>query len=302
MSKLNNVFISWSGPRSRFVAEALKDWLPTILQAAKPWMSERDIGKGTQSLPEITKALDSMKVGISCLTPENLEAPWILFEAGALSKAFSDDRTRLCTYLLAGLQPQEVKGPLSMFQATRAEKEDTRKLILSVNAAISGDESLSETLVNTAFDRGWSDLESKLKNMPTAEKIVEAKRHPAEMVAEILELCRQYLPHLDEPPFPNLLRESTVTVADSGLDALAMARRINPLGSVRSYGTHWGAPLVQLPTKIYSVKLKNDEKIKMAEGTHTEELGAGTLIVFNGNVVVARFKDVETWWAEPPAT
>ena len=56
-----------------------------VIQSAKPWMSETDIEKGTRGLSELAKALEAIKVGISCLTPENLSAPWLLFEAGARS-------------------------------------------------------------------------------------------------------------------------------------------------------------------------------------------------------------------------
>jgi hypothetical protein len=94
MSKPHNIFISWSGLRSRWIAETLRDWLPMIVQAANPWMSASDIDKGSRGLPEVSKALDGMKVGIVCLTPENLTAPWILYESGALSKSI-DDKSRL---------------------------------------------------------------------------------------------------------------------------------------------------------------------------------------------------------------
>jgi hypothetical protein len=123
-----NVFISWSGPRSKHAAQALRDWLPMVVQAAKPWMSSTDIDKGTRGLEEISKALEGMKTGIICLTPENLSAKWIVFEAGGLLKT-EDAKSRVCTYLLAGLEPQAVESPLGMFQATRAEKEDTRHLV-----------------------------------------------------------------------------------------------------------------------------------------------------------------------------
>ena len=83
MAEANNVFIRWSGPRSKSAAEALKDWLPTILQTARPWMSATDIEKGTRWREEFAAALDTMKAGIICLTPENLAAEWLLFEAGA---------------------------------------------------------------------------------------------------------------------------------------------------------------------------------------------------------------------------
>ena len=98
-------------------------------------MSDADNDKGSRGLNEIGAALEGMRVGITCLTPENLEAPWLLFEAGALSKSISD-ATRLCTYLIGGLQSRDIAPPLSMFQATKADKEDTRKLIHTLNKAL----------------------------------------------------------------------------------------------------------------------------------------------------------------------
>src|SRR5438034_5550028 len=123
-------------------------------------MSDADIEKGSRSIPDISKALDGIKVGVVCLTSENMEALWLSFEAGALSKTLGE-KARLCTYLIGGLQPQEVKGPLSTFPAVRSEKEETRKLIHAINKAIA-DESLPEERLNLLFDRMWEDLEKKL--------------------------------------------------------------------------------------------------------------------------------------------
>ena len=46
MANSLDVFISWSGQRSRAVALALRDWLKAVVQRANQWMSERDIGAG----------------------------------------------------------------------------------------------------------------------------------------------------------------------------------------------------------------------------------------------------------------
>lgn len=192
MGDANNVFISWSGERSRAAAEALRGWIPIVLQAAKPWMSETDIEKGSRGLDEVGRALEGMKVGIICLTPENLTSEWISFEAGALSKTL-DTKTRVCTYLLAGLQPQDVEPPLGLFQATRAEKEDTRKLIHTINKHLDVTPVADDNL-NTLFAKMWPDLEDKLSALPKPEKIVTATRSPEEILAEILELTRAMAP------------------------------------------------------------------------------------------------------------
>ena len=115
MAEKHNVFISWSGARSKAAAVALNDWLPTIIQRARPWMSEEDIQKGSRGLADVSGALHTMKIGLICLTPENLNEPWILFEAGALSKT---QDARVCTFLLGGLKKSSLKNPIAMFQAT----------------------------------------------------------------------------------------------------------------------------------------------------------------------------------------
>ena len=66
------VFISWSGKRSKALAVALKEWLPLILQYAKPWVSEKDISAGDRWAQAIAGELESSNFGILSITPENL--------------------------------------------------------------------------------------------------------------------------------------------------------------------------------------------------------------------------------------
>ncbi|HZU33921.1 MAG TPA: hypothetical protein VFB79_22600 [Candidatus Angelobacter sp.] len=187
-AKPYNVFISWSGVRSQHIATALAAWLPRVLQQAKPWLS-RNIDKGTRPLPEIAGALETIEVGITCLTPENLTAPWILFEGGALSKSLGD-KTRLCTYLLAGLEHQDVPMPLGMFQHTRAGKEETKEMIVSLNKVI-GDEPLADEVLDDTFEKMWPDLKKSIDSMPAADSVVPQKRTSEEMLAEVLESVRE---------------------------------------------------------------------------------------------------------------
>lgn len=90
------IFVSWSGDFSHAVAKALKDWLPNVIQAVEVFLSSEDIAKGSQWFHELGKVLDESSFGILCLTRQNLGAPWVLYEAGALGKHFGQARVVLC--------------------------------------------------------------------------------------------------------------------------------------------------------------------------------------------------------------
>jgi hypothetical protein len=295
VSDKHNVFISWSGERSKWAASSLRDWLPLVLQSAKPWMSEEDIDKGSRGLDEVGRALEGMRIGIICLTPENLVAPWILFEAGALSKTL-DARTRVCTYLLAGLRPQDVARPLGMFQATRSDKEDTKRLIHAVNRALEG-EPVLESNLDVVFDKMWPTLEEELSRMPAAPSGVPSKRPIDEMVAEILEINRaaaasrrrtshfeQYLPILEE--LMPVLGEAARSSRNMQMHAPLSAAIGTPIrGGERR--------------KLFSVKLEYDDAVKKIEGTEATEIGPGRLVITDSGRQVAKFmRGVENWWEE----
>ena len=142
-----DVFISWSGERSGKVAEALHNWLPSVIQSVSPFMSASGIEKGSRWSSEIANRLEKSQFGLICLTPENLEAPWLLFEAGALSKSIGNSRVVPYLYEVSIAQLQ---GPLTQFQAALAEKEPTRDTIRSINTAL-GDEGLEASTQSTWF-------------------------------------------------------------------------------------------------------------------------------------------------------
>ncbi len=181
------VFISWSGERSQEVAKVLHDWLPKVIQAIKPWMSAADIDKGARWSTDIALELKEAKVGIICLTPENLEAPWILFEAGALSKTL--EMTYVCPYLIQ-VEPSGIKGPLVQFQTTKSNKNDTRKLMSTINQALK-EGALPEGRLNEAFEKWWPELEQYLEKISDTQVKRKPQRDQREILEEILELTRE---------------------------------------------------------------------------------------------------------------
>jgi hypothetical protein len=153
-------------------------------------MSDADIEKGASGLVEVRTKLAGMKVAISCLTPENLSAPWILYEAGALSKTI-DDRSRLCTLLIANLGTKDVPNPLGMFQHTVLEKGDIWKLIQTLNNAM-GEDAVAPEIVQDAFETTfWPRLDDRIKELPPYEGPEPPKRDTEDMLAELLDYARE---------------------------------------------------------------------------------------------------------------
>ncbi|MDQ6910973.1 MAG: toll/interleukin-1 receptor domain-containing protein [Actinomycetota bacterium] len=125
------VFISWSGRRSHEVAEALSGWLKKVIQSAEPWTSS-EMERGVKWLAEISKSLDAHSIGILCVTPGNMKAPWLNFEAGALSKQIGDE-VRVIPYLLDFRSPNELQPPLGQFNASLADEQGTFDLVETLN-------------------------------------------------------------------------------------------------------------------------------------------------------------------------
>lgn len=184
------VFLSWSGHKSHQVALVLRDWLPSVIQSLTPYVSSEDIDKGARWSTDIAKELEDSTFGILCVTKDNLEAPWLLFEAGALSKMM--DKSSVCPFIF-DLKRAEVKGPILQFQSTIFDKDDVKKLLLTLNKAC-GDAGLKEELLSKNFDVWWPNLEESLeaiKGEPSEEeKTSTDKNFRNEMLEEILELSR----------------------------------------------------------------------------------------------------------------
>ena len=181
------VFISWSGNRSEKVAEALRDWLPSVIQSVDPFMSASDIDKGARWSHDLATHLEDAQFGLICLTQENLESPWLLFEAGALSKSLAN--SRVVPYLYEVSQTQ-LQGPLAQFQAAVTDKSSTLEVMKSINEALEVNP-LDTARLEKAFDTWWPQLENALNGIPEATEAAPPPRPDGDILDEILYLCRR---------------------------------------------------------------------------------------------------------------
>lgn len=196
------IFISWSGATSHKIGLILRDWLPSVLQATEPYLSSEDIDKGARWSTDISRELSDSDYGILCVTRDNLRAPWLNFEAGALSKSF--DKARVSPFLF-GIDRADVTGPLLQFQSTVTERDDVFRLVHSINAACE-DSALESARLDRILYVWWPTLHEQLKTVPatvppapTEGEAPAAARSREEVIAEMLELIRSQQRLLSSP-------------------------------------------------------------------------------------------------------
>ena len=183
------VFISWSGTLSLNIAEALRDWLPSVIQSVKPYVSSEDTRKGSRWSNEVAHELETSNYGILCLTPESLSAPWLNFEAGALSKFVSQGHV---SPLLIDVKRSDVTWPLAQFQSTLYQYGDVLRLMKSINSV--SDSPLEAISLERAFKLWWPQLKDQIdqsiKDHAKVTNSTMVTRSVEDMLRELLDLTR----------------------------------------------------------------------------------------------------------------
>jgi hypothetical protein len=206
-----DIFISWSGETSRQVAELLSEWLKCVVQKCNPWISSRDIERGALWFGQISDRLRETSVGIICLTDENKEKPWILFEAGALAKGLTT--SRVCTFLI-DLKPSDIRDPLAQFNHTMAEKESVFSLVTTLNDALNED-AIERGILEKVFETFFPTFEKRFAEILTSAPQAKSPRPRKEgdKLDEILNLTSSLMSRvraIERNVGPNRSSESRV--------------------------------------------------------------------------------------------
>lgn len=248
------VFISWSGNRSFKVARFLDSWISSVIQAIDPWISSEDIDKGSLWFSEITTRLATTQTGIVCLTKENLNKPWILFEAGALAKGLSS--SRVFTFLI-DLEPKDVTDPLAQFNHTLPDKGNMYRLMSSINKCL-GERALKESKLKEVFGTYWPQFDKEFKKIldttKTSKEEEKEERPKDDILNEILYSVRSLDKRLrtienaeqnlvlDDPHTIHLKRLSGIPLEDLDLTVRTYnclkAAKINTIGELVRFDVH----------------------------------------------------------------
>ncbi len=182
-----------------------------------------------------------------------------MFEAGALAKSL--DKSRVVPFLL-DVEPADLSGPLSQFQAARFEKSEVKRLVKLINKELDDRQSLEDAVLESVFQKWWPDLDAKVTAVlqkPDASD-VNLKRSDREVLEEILDLVRDL-------SFRRV--ESTVDALTGRIESLGLAKQTRHC--LRSAGIRLVGDLVQrterellsLPT--LGPRPLNEIKVALAE-------------------------------------
>lgn len=172
------VFLSWSKPRSQRVAELLNNWIPCVLQSVETWFSSQNIEDGELWFNSIQGQVAEIINGVICLTKENVNEPWILFEAGGLAKGLEKSRIYI---LLIDLSSNDILlSPLSAFNHTKPTEDGIRKLMHVINGRTV--KPISPSVVDQVFNKFWPDFETKFNQIiATTEPVNEGNQEQVEV-------------------------------------------------------------------------------------------------------------------------
>lgn len=208
-------FVSWSGKAAKELASAVSHSLELIVPEISCFVSADEIEKGARWSNEIARELESSNYGLLILTKENLSAPWVFFEAGALSKSLEKGRV---TPVLFGVDVADISStPLSQFQCTFYRERDMSVLCVDLAKACAGKD-VGRTI--SYFEKFWPDLDRSVQTILRDNKIPATSEDPKEIVLrDILNSLRQLNARTADPsrmiPVEHLAR-SLIMAKDEG--------------------------------------------------------------------------------------
>src|SRR5215467_10716218 len=267
-----NIFVSWSGERSHRAAFGLKSLLEDVFQRAVQVFISEDISPGDNWVQRIQEELEQSEIGIVCLTHDNFQSPWLLFEAGAVAIALGSGRV-LVPYAVDALPDTADRSPLAMFQRTRADQDGTYRLVQKINQARKDPEDTKN--LQKYFEKWWTDLEETIKNLPAPQPdlaTLGSDRQILENILQKITVLLQMQRSSSELPAPELrhllnLRDQPATQYKTRGIVKSELRHLRDLGYISN-----AQPIQTLPeefelAKLFSLTEKGKNYLKQFEGS-----------------------------------
>lgn len=170
-----------------------------MLHYVEPWVSQSDIQAGERWSLEVAKTLDACNFGIICITKENIGAPWLLFESGALAKSLQDGRL---IPLLLDVDFKEISGPLAQFQAKKVDTQGLLEIVSSINKIATSP--IEESHLQKLFQLAIPEIEKNIEAIPRNHAPAKSIRPQGDILEELVSNVRSVELRLREAIDPEI--------------------------------------------------------------------------------------------------
>lgn len=167
------VFISWSQPTSRQIAEILKKELYSFFnEKIEFWVSSKDIPAGDVSITSIISALQKSDMIITCLDSSNYNKSWTYFETGVVfGRNYDRDNIQpvVLPIIFDNLEVDDFKKtPFTDLQLQKFSRKCVEKIINDINQKykdINGEFAIASSTLQKYFKETWSNLHKQVNTI-----------------------------------------------------------------------------------------------------------------------------------------
>lgn len=177
-----NVFLGWSGRRSKALAGALEKWLPRLVGGCNAVLVDEELGPNSGLITRSLTQFEQCSHGIAIVTPESARSTWLHFLVGA---AVAKLDPRHVYVLLLGLQKEALLGtPLSELTAVVADRGGVRQLVDELSRQALPRDSYQGVL--REFRDHWAELSRQV------DEAYNLGPHPATNASALIEAFRKH--------------------------------------------------------------------------------------------------------------
>jgi nucleoside 2-deoxyribosyltransferase len=147
--------ISYSGTRSKIVAEALRLLLQRSIPKIEVLLPGTDIALRDSWRKSISSNLKTIDVAIIVVTQENIERAWVTYEVGYITA----HQKRIVPFLF-DVPTSRLSFPLASFLAVTSNKDSIFRLITQL--ALEAKLNVDTKNIEKSFDAAWREFENSL--------------------------------------------------------------------------------------------------------------------------------------------
>lgn len=248
-----DIFLSWSGDRSKKLATEFNSFIAKIIQQCNPFLSTQDINLGEIWQRALLKEIVNRKFGLLFITPENKLSHWLHYEAGGLIKDLEKDRV---VPILFGIQKKDVLTPFSQFQMIEFGHEEVFTLLKQINSQTI--KPIAEDVLKELFGTFYPSFSAKIQNIIEANPAKEKSRSTDDLLGEILILSREQRIKTEEM-FSRQMRalDTTSFMAESYFKTLKKQNQNPPFDkAIYEFALEWVENLSRAkfsPTELHKI-------------------------------------------------